>query len=255
MKKIMEALTRMQKEGNIRILYACEAGSRAWGFESQDSDFDVRFLYAWPMQDYLRLDPPLSTIEYMSDDLDLVGWDIFKALRLFRKSNPPLFEWLFSPIVYIEQSPQIDQLRDLARNAYSSRAIFHHYSKMADRNYRQYISNRLSAGETKVLLKKYLYVVRPIVALLYVEQHRQLPPTSFLETLSHINLQDNIRVAILDLVDKKKAGLELGMGASIPILNTLADEHLQRWLGQNYDEEQEKQAFQGLDRILLDTID
>ena len=251
----MEALTRMQKEGNIRILYACESGSRAWGIESQDSDFDVRFLYAWPMQDYLRLDQPLSTIEYMDNDLDLVGWDILKALRLFRKSNPPLFEWLFSPIIYIEQCPQIEKLRDLARSAYSSRAIFHHYSKMANRNYRQYISNKLLAGETKVLLKKYLYVVRPIIALLYVEQYKQLPPTSFLETLARIDLQENVRKVILDLVDKKKAGLELGMGPAIPVLNNFADEHLQRWLGQDYDEEQEKHAFQGLDSILFDIID
>jgi hypothetical protein len=145
---IVDALIRIQRETGIRIIYACEAGSRAWEFASQDSDYDVRFLYAWQKHDYLRIDTPQDTIDRMEGDLDLSGWDIFKALRLFRKSNPPLLEWLFSPVIYAEKSPQIARLRDIAREQYSSSAVFYHYSRMAFRNYRQYIDNKLKAGDT-----------------------------------------------------------------------------------------------------------
>jgi len=252
---IIDALIRIQRETGVRIIYACEAGSRAWEFASQDSDYDVRFLYAWQKHDYLRIDNPQDTIDRMEGDLDLSGWDIFKALRLFRKSNPPLLEWLFSPVIYAEKSPQIARLRDIARQQYSSSAVFYHYSRMAFRNYRQYIDNKLKAGETEVPLKKYLYVVRPMVALLYVEQRDILPPTSFLETLKNVEVDTDIREAILELVGKKRAGYELGMGPSIPALNTFADKYLYKWMGNNPEKDGSRQDFRVLDDIVLAILD
>lgn len=248
-KNIESALVKIKQEYNIRILYAVEAGSRAWGFASADSDYDIRFIYAHPEREYLRIDNPQQTIERMEGELDLAGWDLFKALHLFRKSNPPLMEWLYSPIVYAENTPQIEVLRDIARQKYSSSAVFYHYSKMAFKNYRQYISNKLKSGDTKVLLKKYLYVVRPMIALLYVEQHKQLPPTSFLETLKQVELDTDIRKAILDLVIKKQAGNELGLGPSIPVLNAFAEKYLYDWMEQ--EPEKNESSFQELDDIVL----
>jgi uncharacterized protein len=252
---ITDSLIRLQRETGVRILYACEAGSRAWEFASKDSDYDIRFLYVWPKQHYLRIDNPQDTIERMEGDLDLAGWDIYKALRLFRKSNPPLLEWLFSPVIYAEKTPQIARLRDLARASYSSSAVFYHYSRMASRNYRQYIDNKLKTGDKEVPLKKYLYVVRPMVALLYVEQHRQLPPTSFLETLKQVEIDTDIRKAILELVGKKQAGYELGMGQSIPVLNTFADEYLDRWMQDGAESYGSGQDFRELDAIVSAVLD
>ncbi len=245
------ALAKIEQEKGINIIYAVESGSRAWGFASPDSDYDIRFIYHYPSREYLRLDQPQDTIERMEDDLDLAGWDIFKALRLLRKSNPPLMEWLFSPIVYLEAIPYIENLREAARHNYSSSAVFYHYSRMAFRNYRQYIANKIAEGITEVPLKKYLYVVRPITALLYLEQHQALPPTNFLETLREVELSSNTRKAILELVGRKIAGHELGMDKPIPILNTFAEAHLNKWMQHDPEKHGERHDFKELDEIVL----
>ncbi len=100
-KKIKEQLRRIEDAENIKILLAVESGSRAWGFASPDSDYDVRFVYIRSLEDYLRLDATRDVIELPIDDvLDINGWDLQKTLRLLHKSNPTLFEWFSSPIVY-----------------------------------------------------------------------------------------------------------------------------------------------------------
>ena len=102
-KLICSKLHEIEKENNVKILLAVESGSRAWGFASPDSDYDVRFIYVRPKEDYLRLENVRDVIELPIDDvLDINGWDLQKTLRLLYKSNPTLFEWFSSPIVYLE---------------------------------------------------------------------------------------------------------------------------------------------------------
>lgn len=222
---IQQALQTIEAQKQVHILYACESGSRAWGFASQDSDYDVRFIYARPQQDYLRLDVPRDVIEQpITNDLDISGWDIFKALRLLRKSNPPLLEWLFSPIVYLENSPAIAELREIARHLYSSAGLYYHYYHMANGNYRQYLKDK-----PEIILKKYLYVLRPLVALLFLEQQQQLPPTNFLETLAQVEISEEVRLHIHDLIVHKQAGTEVGMAAPDTVLNAFITEHLDKW--------------------------
>jgi predicted nucleotidyltransferase len=177
---IMAALSQIEADHHVCILYACESGSRAWNFASENSDYDVRFIYARHPLEYLRLDVPRDVIELpIKDDLDISGWDVFKALRLLRKSNPPLLEWLVSPIVYRGDGPQaIAALRGMARQYFSPLSLRYHYWHMARGNWQQYLR-----GKDQVLLKKYLYVLRPLATLLYLEQHQTLPPTDFIETL------------------------------------------------------------------------
>ena len=101
--EIQRSIDEIEQSENVTVLYACESGSRAWGFHSQDSDYDVRFIYAHPPDWYLSVDleKKRDVIERpILDDLDVSGWDLRKSLQLFRKSNPPLLEWLDSPIVY-----------------------------------------------------------------------------------------------------------------------------------------------------------
>lgn len=132
------ALDDLERTEALRILYACEAGSRAWGFESADSDCDVRFVYARPVEWYLSIDDRRDVIERpLQGLLDVRGWDLRKALRLYRKSNPPLLEWLGSPIVYREAGPLAARLRELLPRYYSSRASFRHYLHMAQGNFRE----------------------------------------------------------------------------------------------------------------------
>ncbi len=100
--KIKNYLTQIEQERNIKILLACETGSRAWGFPSPDSDYDIRMIYAHPRDWYLSLSESKDSINIMleNNDLDISGWDLRKTLRLLWKSNPPLLERIQSPILY-----------------------------------------------------------------------------------------------------------------------------------------------------------
>jgi uncharacterized protein len=102
--EIQACLSDIEKTHQVKIIYSCESGSRAWGFPSADSDYDVRFLYLHPVDWYLSIEDKRDVIEVpIKNKLDITGWDLRKALQLFRKSNPPLLEWLGSPIVYWER--------------------------------------------------------------------------------------------------------------------------------------------------------
>jgi len=154
---IIEELKRLEREEQVRILYACESGSRAWGFPSRDSDYDVRFVYIRKPEWYLSIFEKRDVIERpISDKLDISGWDLRKALNLYRKSNPPLLEWLQSPIRYYEHSGIAEQLRRLSPLAFSPKSCMYHYLSMARGNYREYLQ-----GE-RVRIKKYFYVLRPV---------------------------------------------------------------------------------------------
>ena len=137
---IVQYLCDIEKEFKVKILYACESGSRAWGFPSKNSDYDVRFIYVHPPEYYLSVDferkPDVIEIP-IEGDLDINGWDLRKALQLFRKSNPPLKEWLESPIVYKESSDgTIQKLRDLSKSSYSETSCMYHYYSMTKNNLR-----------------------------------------------------------------------------------------------------------------------
>src|SRR5271154_5671921 len=143
-------LRRIEQAYDVRVLYACESGSRAWGFASQDSDYDVRFIYVHTRNWYLSIEDRRDVIEEpISDSLDISGWELRKALRLLRKSNPPLLEWLKSPVVYSQDGEFLAGFRELAAGYYSPVRCFAHYLHMASGNVREYLK-----GET-VWLKKY----------------------------------------------------------------------------------------------------
>ena len=140
--KIIEELNRIEKEEHIRILLAVESGSRAWGFAGSDSDYDVRFIYVRDKDFYLRLDVTRDVIEYpINHLLDINGWDISKTLKLIYSSNPTLFEWLESPIVY-KTTPEIEELRNISKNYFSKVKMVNHYYRIALDHYDNYIRNK-----------------------------------------------------------------------------------------------------------------
>ncbi len=167
-------LGQIEADENIKVVYACESGSRAWGFPSVDSDYDVRFLYVRPVEWYLLIDEKRDVVECpINEGLDINGWDLRKALQLFRKSNPPLLEWLGSPIVYLEKYSVAAKMRELASVYYSPSACLYHYLHMARGNFREYLK-----GE-EVWVKKYFYVLRPILAMNWIEKELGVVPTDF----------------------------------------------------------------------------
>ncbi|WP_410771269.1 nucleotidyltransferase domain-containing protein [Fontibacillus sp. BL9] len=202
---IRNELQRIEQEEQVRILFACEAGSRAWGVPSKDSDYDVRFLYLRPVDSYLSLFEPRDVIERpISNQLDIHGWDLKKALLLFRKSNPPLLEWLQSPIQYYEKYSVARQIRDLSPLSFSPRSCMYHYLHMAKRNYRDCLS-----GE-EVKIKKYLNVLRPLLACGWIVKYDKMPPMVF-----EIMVEDlmpagsELKEVVLRLLDHKKSGAGL----------------------------------------------
>ena len=198
-KKIKEQLRRIEDAENIKILLAVESGSRAWGFASPDSDYDVRFVYIRSLEDYLRLDAIRDVIELPIDDvLDINGWDLQKTLRLLHKSNPTLFEWFSSPIVY-QETEFADKFRDLMMYYFSSKKTLYHYISMAEGNYREYLKGDL------VKAKKYFYALRPVLACQWILDRGTPPPILFSELL-----KTELPVELIDVVNQL---LELKMNS------------------------------------------
>ena len=151
---ICNQLVQIEQEHRICILYAVESGSRAWGFASRDSDYDVRFIYIHPLDWYLSIRDQRDVIECPIDhELDVSGWDLRKALGLFAKSNPPLLEWLGSPIVYKDSNGLADRLRCLLIETFSSQRCMYHYLHMARGNYREYLKGEI-VGDVTISLTR-----------------------------------------------------------------------------------------------------
>jgi uncharacterized protein len=129
-----DLLKKLEKQYEIDILYACEAGSRAWGTSTDDSDYDIRFIYRFKdIRKYLSIDPPIDVLD-LTDPFDIHGWDIFKAMQLLRKSNPSLFEWAYSPVVYINKQAFRETLQSMIETGYSPYSLCMHYIQLMSRN-------------------------------------------------------------------------------------------------------------------------
>lgn len=174
--QIMANLAAIEAQHQVSILLACESGSRGWGFASPDSDYDVRFIYVHRLPWYLTVAPGRDVIEQsISGDLDINGWDLRKVLQLLRKSNPTLLEWLRSPVQYREDAQAAERLRSLAEEGFSAVSGYHHYVSMARKNLREHLY-----GE-QVRFKKYLYVLRPLLAARWIRAGRGVLPMRFAE--------------------------------------------------------------------------
>lgn len=224
---ILTSLIQIERAEQVRILYAVEAGSRVWGFASPDSDWDVRFLYLRPPEWYLSIQDRRNVLEYPRSPhhLDVSGWDLRKALQLFAKSNPPLLEWLRSPIVYYRAFSAVDRLQALMARYVSPATCLMHYLGMSEGNYREYLQ-----GE-QVYVKKYLYVLRPLLACRWIETHHTLPPVDFRhlidDQLPHTTLPE-LHAIVTTLLDRKCAGDDLASGPSIPTLNLYIEAEIAR---------------------------
>jgi predicted nucleotidyltransferase len=222
--RVRDALAQVETEQNVRVLYACESGSRAWGFASRDSDYDVRFLYVHPRDWYLSVDDGRDVVERpLSDELDVSGWELRKALRLLRKSNPPLLEWLQSPVVYCHDPAFTLRFSTLASAFYSPRRCFAHYLHMAFGNWRSYL-----AGREEVSLKKYLYVFRPVLACRWIERGLGQVPMLFQDLVDVVLDEDDVRSALEELVARKQAGDELSKAPHVPVLSRFVEQELPR---------------------------
>jgi len=240
----------------IRTLYACESGSRAWGFPSADSDYDVRCIYLHPKDWYLSIDleQKRDVIECPIDSqLDISGWDLRKALQLLRESNPPLMEWLGSPIVYWEEFTIAAKMRELVSKCYSPMACLYHYLHMAQGNYRDYLK-----GST-VWVKKYFYVLRPILAINWIERGLGVVPTEFQVLVEQVVDAPELKEEIERLLEAKRRGEELDRGPRIALISEFIESELARLEGKQFEHEYDKPVvsvdeFNRLFRSALDEV-
>ncbi len=217
---IKEKLLEIEEKENVRILLAVESGSRAWGFASPDSDYDVRFIYIRDKKDCLKLESIRDVIELPLDDvLDINGWDLQKTLRLLYKSNPTLFEWFSSPIVYME-TEFADEFRKMMNTYFSSKKSLYHYISMAEGNYREYLKGEM------VRAKKYFYVLRPILACKWILEKGTPPPMLFKE-LMDAELPQELKKEVDELLDLKMKSPEIKQIPRVDKINEYLDKSIE----------------------------
>ena len=194
---IQETIAQLEQDKHIRVLYACESGSRAWGIPSPDSDYDVRFIYVHQLDWYLSLSNRKDTITVQSDtaDLDMTGWDLRKTLQLMKKSNAAPLEWMNSPIVYHEAQGFLRRFRKVGDTCFSPNAMNYHYLSMAKKFYEH------CSGEAAVKLKTWFYALRTALNARWIVEKEEMPPIVFKETLSLI--PPNIKKDLLALIALK----------------------------------------------------
>ena len=210
---IQTLLNDLETEHGIEILYACESGSRAWGFASPDSDYDIRFIYRRPFEQTYIVKTTADTIECtIENDLDPAGWDLKKTLGLLRKSNGALIEWLHSPIIYQANPEFHQQIQQLCRENFNQRELAGHYRGLA----RQFLERKLSQPNPSA--KSYLYCLRATLAMRYVLSQNAIPPVPFEQLIPFA--PDPVQTAIHDLIYWKSTVTENASPGHIDLLDT-----------------------------------
>jgi hypothetical protein len=252
-KTILSRLSGLEHAEVIRVCYAVESGSRAWGFASTDSDFDVRFLYVRKPDWYfsVNVERRRDVIELPIDNsLDINGWDLRKACQLFRKSNPPLLEWLHSPIIYKDRFGVAERLRDLLPLFFSANACSYHYLSMAKNNYRGYLRS------DQVWTKKYFYLLRPLLAIRWIQLGLGIPPTEFDRMLEPTIESDELLSEINALLDAKRSGRELDLGPRIELIHSFIEEELRRYeAAGGFGKGRPAKGVEKLDSVLRETAE
>jgi len=210
---IMEKLVELQVEKGVRVLFCIEAGSRAWRIDSKDSDYDVRYVFVRPLNDYLSINPKSDVIRTTYDGkgqkapeqgciYDFVGFDILKFARMLQSSNPQVIEWLISDIIYYGNKRAF---YDYALTQFKPIALYFHYKSMCKQNYLKYLQTR-----SMVTYKKYLYAMRGLVNAKYVVAIEKVPPIDFSKTLTLMkdHMPKNIIERLKNIIQYKKKGRE-----------------------------------------------
>ncbi|MFT4090097.1 MAG: nucleotidyltransferase domain-containing protein [Asticcacaulis sp.] len=225
---IRARLEELAAREGVRILFAIESGSRAWGFLSADSDYDVRFVYVRPQSDYLSVREWREVIETPTLDdpvlgvpLDLNGWDIRKALRLALSSNPVLHEWLTSPIIYFRDEAAAAAIHKFAVQAAMTEQFRYHYDRLCRSSW-----NQMQTPESATI-KRYCYALRPSLMLLWLNTRDDLPPMDVHTLCKGLNLEDGLLKALSELIRSKRSGAERERATSADALNAFIGKQLE----------------------------
>lgn len=219
--EIIHQLNELERKHQIKILYACEAGSRAYQLHGPDSDYDVRFIYVHQPEWYLSIDEGRDVLEVqVNKDLEISGWDLRKALKLFRKSNPPMFEWLHSGIVYKQDDHFLHKIKELEPIVFSPIPVLYHYLHMAKRNVRDYLEKE------EVKVKKYIHVIRPILMCKWIKTYHAIPPIIFPALVDGLELPAEVQTEVEKLVQYKTTSTASDKVEQNPILQNFIKEEI-----------------------------
>ena len=188
---IQNKLEQLAADTNVKILLAVESGSRAWGFPSADSDYDVRFIYIRDRDQYLSvfelrdvIETPLVYDEFLKVPMDLNGWDLRKGTRLALNSNAVLIEWLASPVRYMAENRILPQLHDFVLENADISSLLYHYDRLARHAWQE-----IAASPDTVKLKRYFYALRPVLACNWLRHHHRASPMNIMELLQGLAAQ------------------------------------------------------------------
>lgn len=220
--KIQNELRRIERERRVRVLYAAESGSRAWGFASRDSDYDVRFIYAH--EDGVAEGQGQEVIEeHVDNQIDICGWNLARTMALLKASNPSLLGWMKSPVVYEAEPGFALTLGSLAAESFSRERAFQHYLQAAKANAAGYLQGDM------VLLKKYLYVLRMLLACRWIERRNGAVPMKFDTLVDELIDEPLLRIHIGVLVARKRAGEEAAKAQRVPVVSRFIEKEIVRF--------------------------
>jgi predicted nucleotidyltransferase len=222
---IENRLSAIEAEDGVRLLLAIESGSRAWGFPSPDSDYDVRFLYVRPRRDYLALSPVRDVIERpIVDEIDLNGWDIRKALGLMLRNNSVLSEWIGSPIAYRDAHPVVMRMAELKDRHFDPNGFALHYAKLGRTAIARWLQD-----ESEVAVKRYFYALRPALAIRVLRRDpSRRPPMQLQQLMTEADLSSSVAEEIERLVAMKADTREAGPIARVSEIDALIADELAR---------------------------
>lgn len=203
MTDIHAIIKRTEQEKGIRVLYAAEMGSRTWGWNAQNSDYDVRCIYVRNVYDYFKMSAPDDTVSVSDSSqdvpIDFHGWDLLKYLRLLQRSNPSAVEWMRSPTRYIEEWPT-EVLHNLAVEYASPYMLYQHYYGIAIGHYRKYAINN---GDSTIDVRKYLHMIRPLLSVQYMQEHQTLAPLAIQDLIHECDMPQHISAYIIEFIKNR----------------------------------------------------
>ena len=251
-KVILEQIEALERRHDIRILYACESGSRGWGFASQDSDYDVRFIYVHRLSWYLQVRREAASredviIQPVNGELDINGWELNKALSLFKNGNSTYVEWLDSPVCYRKDPAFTPRMKKLIKQLHQPRHAYHHYLRMAQKNFKVF------AESDRPTAKQFLYALRPLLSVKWVELGLGPVPMRFEAICEKIIESNTIQSAIDRLLAAKRQANEKDPGTPEPRLVAFVQKELAR-IGHGDFRGYRPPDFSPLDQLLFDTV-
>ena len=195
---VPQKLREIEKEYGIRVLYAAESGSRAWGTCLEDSDFDIRFIYIRPLESYLKLEEEKDVLEFpISEGWDMCGWDIRKLLKLLHHANSQIYEWFASPVVYVDEGFS-QRIRPLLEGYFSVKTTCYHYLHQGD------LKRKKAIHSPQPKVKHYLYILQHLSCTRWVLTRGEPVPVDYRAVTAL--LEDAPRKAAEEILARKLAG-------------------------------------------------